>query len=966
MDVLWLGEIVIFALLIASIIMISNLSIKITAIRYMLNDLQWLITKKQSEAPPQIDSAALESKPDSEPAGTPLEVPRQAHTEAPAGESINPAEQAYEAQDADETPLAEFMSAADHPEGMDNETLQTAVPAHEPSPDKLFPPSAGRAAPRQNANTTMPLLRTHIKRLTSWLFTEGNIWVTVGVLLFMAGFGLLFNYVHRKGWIPLEIRLSGAGVIGVAMAAFGWKMRNIRRTYSLILQGGGIGVLYIVLLAGVKLGPVIPVGWSIFGMFFLSTFTAVLAMYQDFEPLALFALLGGYAAPILVSSGSSNFVALFSIYSLLNLEVFVISLGRDWRKTRWSGMAVSVAVGTIWGILRWRDEYFASVEPFLILFFINYSAVSFIPLFRCRLAKFFREAGAGEFARVDTPMIMTLPFIFLFLQMAAASHTKYGVAVTCLSLGAWYIALASYSMRSAKTESIGIKPKIFLVYCILFSNMAVPFIFRQALSSCVWAIEGTLLTAYAAKYKNSRAMNCGITLHIFAFLLYNLAPYLHLPYHLYGGDLSYIGLFRWRTDNPNFLLTSLIFAASAFATSYFINVLSRNEMEERYFSFSHTDACWGLSWALSAYGTWWWTMSAIHAGEFTFKDTAITPFIIMCVGAAVAYEVGARTDWRQIRFAAVPPFGMMLPSIFMRGADKNILLDWIAMTPMAVRVFIAYRNEGTSRTRHVSWCLATLSVISFTSLAWSALSQRWFGYDTRFDMDDMRYLAGYLPIFASALLLLHPRFKAIAQMRKYRVSTLIAITILMAIRLGSFIISTWEDGDGLFSVYIPLINPLELWQILYLTTAGLILYEIKQGQIRRIGLYIALPAVVFLWLNSVAARAAWQYFGEMVRFGHMAKTPHFQAIIAILWGMTSLALIYFGKKYANRYLWFTGAALLTLDIVKLLLLDLRNSATVIRIFAFLLLGGFFLLIGWIAPLPPIKKSDSPPRLSERS
>jgi uncharacterized membrane protein len=211
-------------------------------------------------------------------------------------------------------------------------------------------------------------LAERCRALLSWLLTEGNIWVTVGVMLFLAGFGLLFSYVHRMGWISLELRLTGTAVAGIAMTALGWRLRELRRTYALILQGGGIGVLYIVLVAGTKFGPVIPVGGAVVGMLLLSAFTIVMALYQEFEPLALFALLGGYAAPILVNVGSQNFVALFSIHSLLNFETFLLSLFRDWRKTRWGGLLASFATGVAWGALRWRASYFASVEPFLILF----------------------------------------------------------------------------------------------------------------------------------------------------------------------------------------------------------------------------------------------------------------------------------------------------------------------------------------------------------------------------------------------------------------------------------------------------------------------------------------------------------------------------------------------------------------------------------------------------------------------
>jgi uncharacterized membrane protein len=77
-----------------------------------------------------------------------------------------------------------------------------------------------------------------------------------------------------------------------------------------------------------------------------------------------------------------------------------------------------------------------------------------------------------------------------------------------------------------------------------------------------------------------------------------------------------------------------------------------------------------------------------------------------------------------------------------------------------------------------------------------------------------------------------------------------------------------------------------------------------------------------------------------------------------MWGIAALSLIYCGKRLADRYPWFLGAGLLAADIAKLLLFDLRNSATIIRIVAFRALGGFFLFVGWTAPLPPLKKGKT--------
>ncbi|EXS34034.1 hypothetical protein J663_1868 [Acinetobacter sp. 826659] len=53
-----------------------------------------------------------------------------------------------------------------------------------------------------------------------------------------------------------------------------------------------------------------------------------------------------------------------------------------------------------------------------------------------------------------------------------------------------------------------------------------------------------------------------------------------------------------------------------------------------------------------------------------------------------------------------------------------------------------------------------------------------------------------------------------------------------------------------------------------------------------------------------------------------------------------------------RQLWFVGAALLGIVVLKLILLDLSQSATLTRVISFIGAGGVMLIIAYLAPLPP--------------
>lgn len=57
-------------------------------------------------------------------------------------------------------------------------------------------------------------------------------------------------------------------------------------------------------------------------------------------------------------------------------------------------------------------------------------------------------------------------------------------------------------------------------------------------------------------------------------------------------------------------------------------------------------------------------------------------------------------------------------------------------------------------------------------------------------------------------------------------------------------------------------------------------------------------------------------------------------------------------RSATRTLWFVGAGLLALTVVKLFLFDLSHVTGIARIVSFIGIGVMLLLIGYFSPLPP--------------
>ncbi|MEO8718926.1 MAG: DUF2339 domain-containing protein, partial [Burkholderiales bacterium] len=210
----------------------------------------------------------------------------------------------------------------------------------------------------------------------------GNLVAKVGVIILFFGVAFLLRYAYERVHVPIELRLIGASAIAFVMLAIGWRLRVARRTYALVLQGGGIGVLYLVIFGAFRLFNLLPGPLAFALLVVIAAASAVLAVAQNSLALASLGVAGGFLAPILTSTGRGDHVMLFSYYAVLNAGIFGIAWLRAWRILNLLGFGFTVAVGGLWGMRFYRPELFASTEPFLVLFFLMYVV---IPILFARL-----------------------------------------------------------------------------------------------------------------------------------------------------------------------------------------------------------------------------------------------------------------------------------------------------------------------------------------------------------------------------------------------------------------------------------------------------------------------------------------------------------------------------------------------------------------------------------------------------
>lgn len=407
-----------------------------------------------------------------------LEIPA-----APAPAVIEPgSELVFELPELSAMP--EPPLSREQPENRQSAPIQPARPVQSSSP--LAPKKPREPSPIERA----------IALAKAWLF-GGNTVLRVGVVLLFLGLAFLLRYATEGLVVPVEMRYAGVAASAIALLGLGWWLRERVGSYGLILQGTGVAVLYLTIFAAMRLHPLLDPKMALGLLVLVTVFSAILAVAQNALGLALAAALGGFAAPILTSTGSGNHVALFSYFILLNSGIFAIAWFKAWRLLNLVGFLGTFGIGFAWGLRDYVPELLWSTEPFLILFFLMYVAIGL--LFARRKL---REAEAapqerGELLRwardkadyVDGSVLFGTPLVGFGLQYAIVQHIEFAAAYSALGLGLFYLLLGRLLSGRAPGRTL-LLVETCLALGVVFASLAIPLGLDARWTSAAWAVEG--------------------------------------------------------------------------------------------------------------------------------------------------------------------------------------------------------------------------------------------------------------------------------------------------------------------------------------------------------------------------------------------------------------------------------------------------------------------------------------------
>jgi uncharacterized membrane protein len=316
----------------------------------------------------------------------------------------------------------------------------------------------------------------------------GQYWFNrIGIVAILIGVSYFLKYAFENNWIGPGGRVAIGLLAGIGLLIWSERFRSRgHQLFSYSLKAIGIGTLYLSLWGAFQVYQLIPAAAAFLAMVIVTGATITLALTQDAELLATFALAGGFATPVLLSTGENHEVVLFTYVALLDLAILAMAIVKPWRRLLWGS-----AAGTLILYGGWFSDYYSQDQrPLTVLFASLFAAIfAAIPLLM-HYDRSKRIAGPSITLTL-LPLLNAAAFflaLWIMYEPETATLTWYALA-----LAAVYLGIASLFGRRFPDQDTKFITLLHVAIAVVFITIAIPLKLDAHWITIGWLIESAVL-----------------------------------------------------------------------------------------------------------------------------------------------------------------------------------------------------------------------------------------------------------------------------------------------------------------------------------------------------------------------------------------------------------------------------------------------------------------------------------------
>ncbi|TWV96812.1 DUF2339 domain-containing protein [Chitinophaga pinensis] len=317
-------------------------------------------------------------------------------------------------------------------------------------------------------------------------FIGENLFNKIGIAILVIGIGFFLKYAIDNNWINETGRtfigiLCGGILIGVAH-----RLRKTFNAFSSVLVGGGVAVLYFSITIAFQQYHLISQTLAFIMMILITAFTVVLSLSYDRKELAVFAILGGFSSPLLISTGAGNATVLFSYILILNVGMLILAYYKKWNIVNIISYAATIILFGSWlliGAVKQATPPYITALVFATLFYIIFFLMNVVNNLKQRV----------PFKATEIIVLLSNTFLYYAAGMLILSHIQHGMFqglfTACIAIFNFIFAYSLYRNQHADKNLI----YLLIGLTLSFLSLAAPVQLNGNHITLFWAAEAVLL-----------------------------------------------------------------------------------------------------------------------------------------------------------------------------------------------------------------------------------------------------------------------------------------------------------------------------------------------------------------------------------------------------------------------------------------------------------------------------------------
>ena len=744
-----------------------------------------------------------------------------------------------------------------------------------------------------------------------WLM-HGNPILRVAIAILMIGVVLLLRFASEHWQLSLTVKLLGIAVTGGALTAFGYSLRKNNALFAVALQGAGLAIIFLTLIFAHHYAVIASLSVASVGFALLLIITVALSLKQDAVYLAILALSMAYLAPLLIPQYRPDSVFLLSYYLVINLAVAVMNFIKPWKiLNQIAFFATGFIAGSVIILYAKQSQYHVlDVLLWLHIVLFIWLSVRYSQLMQKEYQYLNTQKGISLPPLLDVGLIFSVPILGFSLHAILMHQSSIALTWGAVALGFIYTGLGWWIKQ--KQSALSVLAKSFFILAVAFIALIFPLWKGAHWTAIGWVIQGTALIVWGVSERYRLSRYIGVILVC----------------------LSSFALFYQVWSDSEFpLLSTTLYAIALLVSAYFLL-----KQDQTYSASTFSTLFGGLFLSLALYAA---SVSGIQF--FDWHGYGLSPYLAFAaavwLGFIICIHSRLKLQW-------------LIPQLCI----SSILL--VLCYAELIDIGLFSQVIWGSNLRQFSFLIASLGL----SIAFGFMGatqkietnlQAWWSSGFWLALAAMG--AAIWPSAGVIALALFPVLYSIYLLQQKQMLLLNQISVWLL--TWGWLIAVSLSHQVFIAYQLPLFNSVDALSLLVLFGVLWVVYrhdfqndsKTLEWTCKVISILIGL-----LVLSSIVVRALHIYLATPLWSWAIWVDGTVQLSLTLLWVILAFVLMTFSSQRQIRQLWFVGAALLGIVVIKLVGLDLSQTGTLTRVISFIGAGGVMLVIAYLAPLPPVQ------------